>query len=234
MKNKAVLYLRVSTSEQVIHGVSLMAQEERLLAYCTLQQLEVVQTYREEGVSGSKPLNARPQGARLLSMLRSRKAQHVVAMKLDRLFRNAEDALHQTSAWDSAGITLHLVDMGGQSLSTSSAIGRMMLTMMAAFAEFERNLISERTVTALAHKRSRRQVYNHTPYGYRREGGDILKIPEEQRIIRMIERWRGQGETFQAIADRLNSENIPTKLGTHWYPATIRKILGNDLHKVNP
>lgn len=234
MKNKAVLYLRVSTAEQVLTGVSLQAQEERLMAYCALQQLDVVQTYREEGISGSKPLNTRPQGSRLLSVLRAKKASHVVAMKLDRLFRSAEDALHQTSVWDASGITLHLVDMGGQSLCTSSAIGRMMLTMMAAFAEFERNLISERTATALAHKRSKKQVYNHVPYGYCRDGDNILKVPEEQRVIRMIQRCRERGDTFKAISDRLNADNIPTKLGTQWYPATIRKILGNDLHKVCP
>jgi DNA invertase Pin-like site-specific DNA recombinase len=164
-------------------------------------------------------------------MLKGKRAHHVVALKLDRLFRNAEDALHQTSAWDSAGISLHLVDMGGQSLSTSSAIGRMMLTMMAAFAEFERNLISERTTFALAHKRSQRQAYNHTPYGFERPVGNILELPEEQQVVRSIKTWREKGETFQGIADRLNQDNVRTKHGAKWHRSTIRQILRNDLHR---
>src|SRR6266576_5058844 len=72
-------------------------------------------------------------------------------MKLDRLFRDAEDALRQTKAWDRTGISLHLVDIGGQSMNTGSAMGRMFLTLMAGFAELERNLIAERTTAVLAH-----------------------------------------------------------------------------------
>lgn len=79
-----------------------------------------------------------------------------MALKLDRLFRDAEDALHQTKAWDKAGIALHLVDMGGQTLNTATAMGRFFLNMMAGFAELERNLIAERTATALAHKKTHR------------------------------------------------------------------------------
>lgn len=131
---KAVLYVRVSTTEQAREGVSLEAQEERLLAYCKLMGLDPVVLIREEGVSGGKALTTRPGGHELADLISKKKAGHVIALKLDRLFRDAEDALHQTKAWDKAGITLHLVDMGGQSLNTSSAMGRMMLTMMAGFA----------------------------------------------------------------------------------------------------
>lgn len=68
---------------------------------------------------------------------------------LDRLFRDAADALVQTRAWDRAGVALHVVDMGGTSLNTASAVGRMFLTMTAAFAELERSLVSERTSAAM-------------------------------------------------------------------------------------
>ena len=156
---RAVCYIRVSTQEQANTGVSLAPQEERLRAYCTMQGLEVAAVVREEGVSGSKPLGSRPGGAEVLRMVARREVSHVVALKLDRLFRNAADALAQTEAWDKAGVGLHLVDMGGQSLNTSSAMGRMMLTMMAGFAEFERALIAERTASALAHKKAHRQAY---------------------------------------------------------------------------
>ena len=110
---RAVCYIRVSTQEQANTGVSLAAQEERLRAYCTMQGLEVVAVVREEGVSGSKPLGSRPGGAEVLRMVARREVAHVVALKLDRLFRNAADALAQTEAWDKAGVGLHLVDMGG-------------------------------------------------------------------------------------------------------------------------
>ena len=69
---------------------------------------------REEGVSGAKPLGIRPGGIELLALVATKKVGHIVALKLDRLFRDAADALHQSRAWDKAEIALHLVDMGGK------------------------------------------------------------------------------------------------------------------------
>ena len=227
MKNRAVCYIRVSTQEQALHGVSLDAQTERLSAYCAMQGLDVVQSYREEGISASKALSTRPRGAEMLELLRKKKAGHIVALKLDRLFRNAEDALRQTSAWDSAGITLHLVDMGGQSLCTSSAIGRMMLTMMAAFAEFERNLVSERTSAALAYKKVHLQPYAQLPFGFDRKDDMLVVNDYELGVVRQIQEWRRNGLTLRAIASRLNAEKVPAKNAGTWHASTVRQILTN-------
>ena len=99
----AVLYIRVSTDEQAVHGVSLGAQEERLRAYCTMRGLEVIDLIRDEGVSAFKPLRTRSGGAGLLRAISSGQATHIVTLKLDRLFRNAADALTLTEAWSGSG-----------------------------------------------------------------------------------------------------------------------------------
>jgi site-specific DNA recombinase len=228
--NQAVAYIRCSTLEQTQHGVTLEAQEERLRAYCLSAGLDLVAVIREGGVSGSVPLAERPQGAELLSTLRQG-AMHVVALKLDRLFRDAEDALRQTRAWDKAGVALHLVDLGGQSINTASAMGRMMLTMMAAFAELERNLIAERTTQALQHKRNHRQVFNHTPYGYTRNGSALVASAEEQAIISRIHLLRSNGATLSAIADALNSDAVPSKRGGTWYARTVLNVLNSEMRE---
>jgi DNA invertase Pin-like site-specific DNA recombinase len=229
---KAVCYIRVSTEEQVRGGVSLAAQEERLLAYCKLAGLEPVAVIREEGVSGSKPLGARPGGIELLKMVAQKKACHVVALKLDRLFRDAEDALHQTKAWDKAGAALHLVDMGGQTLNTGSAMGRFFLNMMAGFAELERNLIAERTEAALAHKKAHRQAYSPTPYGYDRGEGDTLQENLlELGTVAEILQWRQDGRSLRDIAEELNRRGIATKQGGKWHASTVNYITKNDLYR---
>ncbi len=107
-------------------------------------------------------------------MVRKGEVRHVISLKLDRLFRSAVDALSTTAEWDKSGIALHLVDMGGQSLNTGSAMGRMMLTMMAGFAQFERDLTAERTTAALAHKKANNTAYSPTPFGKAREGDALL------------------------------------------------------------
>lgn len=228
---KAVLYIRVSTQEQVLEGVSLDAQEERLKTYCQLAGLEVVEIIKEEGVSASKPLADRPGGQKLVKLIAQGKAYHVVALKLDRLFRDTVDALQQTHAWDKAGVALHLVDMGGQTIDTSTAMGRFFLNMMAGFAELERNLIAERTELALQYKKAQRKAYSPTPYGYDRVGNDLIPNHQEQEIIRQIKAWRENGQTLQGIADQLNNTGVATKQGGRWYPATVKYILENDLYK---
>lgn len=227
----AVCYVRVSTEEQVRGGVSLEAQEDRLTAYCNMVGLEVVAVIREEGVSGAKPLASRPGGERLLQLLAEKKAAHVVALKLDRLFRDAEDALRQTKAWDRSGVALHLVDMGGQTLNTATAMGRFFLNMMAAFAELERNLIAERTATALAHKKAHRRAYAPTPYGFERVGDELLDNPRERAVIAQIFAWERAGWSLRRIAAELNRRGVPTKQGGKWYAATVRYLRQNNLYR---
>lgn len=227
---KAALYIRVSTQEQAINGVSLAAQEEKLLAYCQLSGMGPAAVIREEGVSGSRPLATRPGGAELLKLVARKEIEHVVTMKLDRLFRDAADALNQTKAWDKAGVALHLVDMGGQTLNTASPMGRFFLSMTASFAELERNLIAERTSTALNHKKSHKQAYSPTPFGYDRTGNSLAENPQEQEAVVKIMGWRRAGWSLRRIVGELNRLAIPTKRGGQWHPCTVRYLLKNDLY----
>ena len=226
----AVLYIRVSTDEQARHGVSLDAQEERLRAYCTMRDLEIVGIIRDEGVSAFKYLDKRPGGAELLRTIAKGGAAHIVALKLDRLFRNAGDALASTEAWSRAGVALHLVDMGGCAMDTTSATGRMMLTMLAGFAEFERTLTAERTTAALRYKRDHGQVYGPTPYGYTRSGVDLDADPDELATVAAVKGWRAEGLSLRAIAARLTAAGTPTKRGGRWHPRTVSYLLTNELY----
>jgi DNA invertase Pin-like site-specific DNA recombinase len=229
-RDGAVLYIRVSTNEQARHGVSLEAQEARLRAYCEMRGLTVIDVIRDEGVSAFKHLDTRPGGARLLGHIASGSASHVVALKLDRIFRNAADALAMTESWDRAGVAIHLVDMGGAAMDTSSATGRMMLTMLAGFARFERDLISERTSAALVHKRAKREAYAPTPLGYRRDGKALLPDESELATVARIQAMWASGRRLAAIARQLNAEGVATKRGGRWHASTVRYILQNELY----
>jgi DNA invertase Pin-like site-specific DNA recombinase len=211
--NKAIGYVRVSTEEQALEGVSITAQEERLRAYCTMSGLELVGVLQEAGVSGVKPLANRPQGEELLRLVKTKQVQHVVALKLDRLFRDAEDCLHQTKAWDKAGVALHLLDMGGQAINTASAMGRMFLTMAAGFAELERNLISERTKLAMQHLKSQGKVFGHQRY-------------EESSISEYLKAEHTNGRSFRELATELNNRGVPTAQGgSSWYASSVRSVV---------
>jgi DNA invertase Pin-like site-specific DNA recombinase len=227
----AVAYIRVSTEEQA----RLDAQAERVAAYCTMAGLELVAVLREEGVSASRALTSRPKGREVLELIDAGAVGHVVALKLDRLFRDVADCLNQTRRWDDRGIALHLVDMGGQTLTTSSAMGRMFLTMTAAFAELERNLISERTAAALAHKVRQGAQLGAPPIGWCKVTGSDGKLtalapePHGQAALARIEALRAQGRTLRAIAEQLTLEGVPTPCGGRWNSGTLWKMLHRGL-----
>jgi site-specific DNA recombinase len=223
---EAIGYVRVSTEEQATEGVSLAAQRETVAAYCTAHGLELVEIVEDCGVSGTVPLSERPNSQRLVKP----KADHVVAIRLDRLFRDAADALATTKAWDKAGVALHLIDLGGQSMNTASAMGRMMLTMMAGFAEMERSLIAERTRAALSHKKAIGEVYGRLPYGYDDQEGRLVPLDDEQIVVSEIKQMRNAKMTYRAIASELNERGIIGKRGGQFYASTIRGIVQNSLH----
>lgn len=226
-------YVRVSTEEQAREGISLNVQRERVAAYCSMAGLTLAATFEDAGVSGSEPLANRHGGGGLLASVESGTAKHVVALKLDRLFRDAEDALRTVRRWDRRGVSLHLVDMGGQTLNTASAMGRLFLTMTAAFAELERNLIRERTSAALTFKRDRRQVYGPVPLGYVQDGARLAEDAGELELVARIRSLREQGQSLRDIAGALNDEGIPGKRGGTWHPSTVRYVLGNPLYASN-
>jgi DNA invertase Pin-like site-specific DNA recombinase len=220
---KAVAYIRASTGRQII---SPQDQREKIEAYCKMAGLELVEVITEKGVSAGRRLAERPEGAKVEAALKQ--ARHLVALKLDRVFRDAGDALECTKRWDAAGISLHLIDMGGQTINTATAMGRMFLTMMAGFAELEKNLIGERTSAALQFNKKQRRVYSRiTPYGFNAVDGELVPNQGEGKILERMRALRSQKPqaSYRSIADELNDDGVPAKLGGLWHPFSIMKIL---------
>jgi len=224
---RAVLYIRVSTDEQADHGVSLEAQEAKLRAYCGLRDLEVADVVIDAGVSAGKPLASREGGKRVLELVRRKEVQSVVAYKLDRLFRNADDCMTITEQWDKKGVALHLVDMGGQTLDTSSAMGRFFLNMMAGVAELERGLVVERTVFAMAHKKARGERVGGVPYGSQLSGDGVTLLPNqgEQELINAVREARGRGLSQRAIVAELARQGFTTRKGTPLRLTQVQRLL---------
>ena len=226
---RAIAYIRVSTNEQATEGVSLEAQRHKIEAYAAFRGLELVEVVVDAGVSASKPLAARPGGARVLAALARGEAHAIVAISLSRLFRNAIDCLTMTRQWDDSGLALHLLDMG---LDTRSPMGRAFLTMAAAWGELELNLIRERTRTGLAQVKAQGGRLGRDAHGWRRLdavddcGRRVVEaVPDELAAVERAVELRRSGATLQAIAESLNAEGLPTKRGAVWRAGTVRAVL---------
>lgn len=220
--NNAIIYCRKSRDDD---GNTLEMQLDRLEAYCKMQGLNIVKVIQERGVSGTTPLERREGGKEALELIQSGNANHIIALKLDRLFRNTVDCCTWTNRWTSEGVHLHLVDMGGTSLNTASSVGNLFITLIAAFAQFERDTLAERTSASLQHRKKNQKVYNHCPYGYDRSGNDLVENDAEQQIISEVREARANGATLSSIADMLNKRSICGKQGGKWTATSIRNVV---------
>ncbi len=99
--------------------------------------------------------------------------------------------------------------------------------MFGGLAQMERELIGERTRTALAYKRQQGQPTSHPPYVFKSNGSreTMVPVPEELAIVqRIVDHWR-RGGTYAGIARDLNADGVSTKLGGGWHAPTIRNIV---------
>jgi DNA invertase Pin-like site-specific DNA recombinase len=143
------------------------------------------------------------------------------------LFRNTIDCLSMVNAWEKERVGLHLVDLGGSAIDTSSATGKMFLTMLAGFAEFERNLTSERTRLALAHKARRGELRlgRDAPYGYRHDGDALVAVEAEQAIIELARVLRRDGKSLEGIASELNRQDHRNRTGQPFARQSVHTML---------
>jgi DNA invertase Pin-like site-specific DNA recombinase len=220
---KALGYVRVSTDEQAREGISLEAQEAKIRAYAELNDLELIDVVVDAGLSG-KNLN-RPGVKRLLAACAAGDTEAVIVYKLDRLTRKTKDLLFLVEdVFAARGVQFHSLS---EKIDTTTAQGKFFLTLMGAMAQMERDLISERTRDALAHKRAQGQkTGGDVPFGYdATDDGHLVALPEEQGAIRFMRRLRGMGLSLRAVAARLEARGYSPRRGGSWTAIGVSRVL---------
>ena len=167
---RVVAYLRVSSQEQVQSGLGLEAQRYMIAAHAKLHGLEVAGVCRDDGVSGAKKPSKRPGLSKALEGLRAGTFDGILVARLDRLSRSCRDVAELIIESEKRGFALLSVS---DLLDTSTAAGKMQVRMLASFAEYERDLISERTKAALLEvgKQGRSRSGHTPPMGWRLVAG---------------------------------------------------------------
>jgi putative DNA-invertase from lambdoid prophage Rac len=199
-------YVRVSTDRQADEGESLGTQQRVIDGYAMMNGLTLDSIFVERGVSGSKPLGERPEGARLLTGLKS--GDVVITPKLDRMFRSALDALEVLGRLKDRGISLHMIDLGGD--VTGNGVSKLVFTILSAVAEAERDRIRERIRDVKADQRKRqRYLGGIVPFGWRiGEDGTLVEVLEQQRAIQRIVELRRKGVSLRAISASIAADGV--------------------------
>jgi DNA invertase Pin-like site-specific DNA recombinase len=199
-------YVRVSTDRQADDGESLGAQQRIIEGYAMMNGLTLDKVFVERGVSGSRSVSERPQGAQLLSVLLA--GDVLITPKLDRLFRSALDALDVLAKLKERGISLHMIDLGGD--VTGNGISKLVFTILSAVAEAERDRIRERIRDVKADQRKRqRYLGGIVPFGWRiGEDGALIEVPDQQSTIKCIIELRRNGLSLRAISASIAAQGV--------------------------
>ena len=216
----AVAYLRVSTADQATEGVSLDAQEAKIKAWCLLNDFTLCGVFVDAGISG-KSTDNRPELQAALAACA--KGGALVVYSLSRLARSTQDTLAIADQLQKKSVDLVSLS---ERIDTTTAAGKMVFRMLAVLAEFERDQISERTTTAMQHKKSLGERVGSVPFGsfVADDGIQLVDDETEQEIIRVVVELRRNGLSMRAIADRLTVLGHKPR-GAVWHASTISNIL---------
>ncbi len=196
-------YCRVSTLRAAEEGESLGAQERSLRGYAMMRGLVLDHVYVERGVSGSVPLSERPEGAKLMVALK--RGDVILTPKLDRCFRSALDALDVLDRLKGQGVSLHMLDLGGD--VTGNGISKLVFTILSAVAEAERDRIRERISDVKRDQRIRGRFLGGTvPFGWQvNASGQLVAVPVQQEAISVMRTMRADGASLRTIAEAMRA-----------------------------
>ena len=211
---KVAIYIRVSTDAQAEEGYSIDAQKEQLTAYCIAKGMKNYEYYIDGGYSGST-IN-RPEIQRLISDCSNNKISCVIVFKLDRLSRSQKDTLYLIEdVFNENGVDFVSLN---ESIDTTSPTGKLMIGILSAFAQLERENIKLRTRIGMK-ERVKSGLWmggGKIPFGYNYDSSQGILVPNEDagKVVQI----------FQLYLNGMSQQDIANLLGLK-YEILIRQIL---------
>lgn len=220
---KIIGYVRVSTDSQADSGLGIEAQIDAIEKYAKKLQVKIEQIFIDEGVSGKLSHEDRPKMIAAIEALN--KGDIFLVAKRDRLGRDdfalamIERAIVQIKK-------ARIVSAAGEGTENDSASSILMRRMIDAFAEFERQVISERTKAALKIKKDKGERVGYIPFGYQlnKDGANLIKEEKEQRILGKIKSLIKKGLSIRETAAVCNNQKLFNRGNSKWNHASMHRI----------
>ena len=205
-------YVRVSTDDQ---DNSVQNQKEKIAELAAREKLELAEVFVDEDVTARIPLRNRPKGRLLWDAMNP--GDTLVFNKVDRVFRSVRDAADTVHIWQERGIRCIIMDLG---IDLATPAGRMFFHQLASFAEFEREMIGQRTREICAYlKKHGRPVCGARPYGWLRQGkgrsARYVPCESERELARRVARMSDAGQSYRRIGWTLMRERVTKPGKTH-------------------
>lgn len=207
---------------------SIKCQVEECRRYCEHKGLNIIRVLKDPETSARKMrLFDRPEGGELQDL---KKGTHIVALAIDRVFRETTDGLLSMRYFADHEISLHFANQGGNSIDTSTAVGELIFTVLLGYASFEPRLIAERTKRGMLHRQANGQLMGHpekVKYGCRFDKRTNRIVPDEAERIAMQRAvdLRDQGYTLASIGQELVSACLVRNGKWAGYRYSVTRIL---------
>jgi DNA invertase Pin-like site-specific DNA recombinase len=221
---RAGLYIRVSTDEQALHGLSLDSQREALTAYAQAHNMQIVDIYADEGITARKALNKRLQFQRLISDVKAGKIDLILVTKLDRWFRNIKDYHNTQEILEKHNCNWRTIY---ENYDTSTASGRLHINIMLSVNQDECDRTSERIKAVFEHKKDKKEATTGAmPLGYKVVDKKIVK---DEALAPLVNDVFDYFETHNNKCGTVNYIN--DKYGTSYHYNTIARMLKKPIYK---
>jgi len=221
---KCAVYIRVSTEEQAKEGYSLAAQTDKIVEFIKSKGWTYSQIYNDDGYSAAS--RRRPALEKMLADAATRQFEAVLVYRIDRLSRNLKDLIEIVEELAKNGAGFKSIT---ELIDTTTPEGRLMFHQFGSFAQYERELIMQRTTMGI-HKRLKSGLWpgGYAPFGYKLVDSKLQIVEKEAKIVRLIfDLYLQKKYGVVNIARYLNVEGIKSKTGKKWKFTVVHHILTN-------
>ncbi len=220
---RVAIYIRVSTEEQRINGLSVDTQKAALTEYATQHGMEIIDYYIDAGLSARKRLSHRKELIRLLSDVEKGLIDLIIFTKLDRWFRNIADYYKVQELLDTYKVNWKTIY---ENYDTSTANGRLYINIMLSIAQDEADRTSERIKVVFENKRSRGETpANRAPLGYKIVNSRLIIDEETKEIAVDIFNYYDIHHSVTGCVRMCREKYL-----RHIYEYTIRRMLENTIY----
>ena len=217
-------YVRVSTEIQKEKDNSIKNQITHIEDYCNRYDLELIQIFSDNGISGMK--KNRDGLMNLFNNLKKDKIDCLVVYSLSRLGRKLTDVIEFVNTLSNNGIKFISLK---ENFNTEEVVGKLMMNILGSINEFELDILSQRISDVKQYKKSKNEVYTgKILFGKYKRKNKLVSNPYELRILKLIKKLREvESLSYQKISDHLNGNNINSKEKCQWYSSSVRSVYLN-------
>ena len=218
-------YIRNS---RLIQENSVETQKKLISDFCNTHQIQLDKIIIDEGISGGGDKTSKRYGYQsVIDMINNNELDTLIVVSISRWGRNLGEIYNSVNLMTKKGVKFTSIK---ENIDTSSPYGRFTINLLSSLYEMELELIKDRTRDTLKMKKENNKVYSPTPYGFNRDGDDLIENKKEKRLLNKMFRLKDSGLSYGKICNYLKRNRHKTKNGKKWTPSNVYSVMKSHMN----